>query len=487
MTPEDGPGFPRRRRALEVAALLAMAAIVGYQTIVPPPVGLADNGDFARLAGPMGLRSTIRDPAARYFAYLLPGFRLGAPWWESRYGTSESIPIVLARAAGGLLSKSGFVDVRVFGAVNGLFALAGVALLLAASRPWRLSARILFAVLVVAMYGDVGYAAPMNSLFSQTASLWTFLFLAAFTLLAIDRPTPVALWGYWIAALLFVTAKPQEVVQAPVLAVLGGGLTARGGGAASRRWRPWAIGAGLCLAAGIYFLRIPPTISGPGMHNEVFVEILGQSPDPAADLRELGLPAGWAEYRGLNPHDPKSPYADPAFRTELFRRVGPERLIAFWARHPRRAAALVRRCLHGALRMRPPELGNFRQIDGMPPGAQSAAFSVWSGIKNRGASRSLRWIAAVLLAGALAGIRLAGRRDPAMRGRGAALIVLVAMASVELIVPVFAQGAWGIERVLFGFHAMFDFCVIALVLLAAGLFAPAAAARAAALPAGPPP
>ncbi|HET7452468.1 MAG TPA: hypothetical protein VFL12_06990, partial [Thermoanaerobaculia bacterium] len=292
----------RRFPALETAALAVFALALAWQTIVPPPVGLADNGDFARIAGPMGLRATASpEPPHRYFGFLLPGFQITSPWWRSRYGTSELVPIGLARTIGKVFSKTGFVDIRVIGAANALFVLVGAAVLLAGTRRWRARSRILFAFLVVGIYSDAAYATPLNSLFSQTASLWAFLLLAGFALSALDRPTPAALCGYWIAALLFVTAKPQEIVQVPAIALFGVLLTKAGPAPVSRGARPWALAAALFAAAVVYYLRIPPTISGPGLHNQVFVEILGQSPDPAADLRDLGLPAEWAAYRGVNP------------------------------------------------------------------------------------------------------------------------------------------------------------------------------------------
>jgi hypothetical protein len=119
--------------------------------------------------------------------------------------------------------------------------------------------------------------------------------------------------------------------------------------------------------------------------------------------------------------------------------------------------------------MRPPELGNFRESEGLPPLARSRAFSLWSAVKRRGVRHSLLVIGIVLVATAAAAAALARRGRPDdVRRRGAALLALAAIAAAELLVPPFAQGAWGIERVLFGFHVVFDLCVISLVLLAAG-------------------
>ena len=467
-----------RRSGLEIAALAAMAAILAWQLIVPPPVGLADNGDFARLAGPLGLRATVTDPAQRYFGHVPPGFRLSRPFWRSRYVTSEIVPIAVARAIGAAGSRTGFVDVRVFGAVNALFALAGAAVLLAGSRRFRAAPRVVLAALVVFVYSDVGYAAPMSSLYSQTAALWTFLFLAGFALLAAARPTAAALCGYWIAAFLFVTAKPQEIVQTPLLALLGVALTRVAGVGASRGWRPWAIAAALCAAAGVCFLRVPKRVSAQALENEVFVEILGRSPYPSVDLRELGLPAGWIAYRGMNPNDPGSPFAKPAFESRFLRQVTPGRVVRFWAHHPRRAARLVDRCLATVLQMRPPELGNFRASDGMPPLAKSRAFSLWSEAKRRAnpLRRLLVTLVLLLTAGAGAFLGRPGRK-PEERALGLALAVLAGMAALELAVPPFAQGAWGIERVLFGFHVLFDFCLISLATLAAAALSSRAASR----------
>jgi len=51
------------------SAIAAAAAILAFQILVPPAIGLADNGDFAKITGRFNLYPAVdelRDSAFRY-------------------------------------------------------------------------------------------------------------------------------------------------------------------------------------------------------------------------------------------------------------------------------------------------------------------------------------------------------------------------------------------------------------------------------------
>src|SRR5262245_30526215 len=66
---------PRAAAGVEAAVVGLMALLLGLQLFVRPLVGLADNGDFARVAGRFGVAGPVQPPGFqqggfdRYFAY----------------------------------------------------------------------------------------------------------------------------------------------------------------------------------------------------------------------------------------------------------------------------------------------------------------------------------------------------------------------------------------------------------------------------------
>src|SRR5208282_2266266 len=97
-------------------------AILCYQLLLPPVVGLADNGDFAKVLGRFDLWGKVH----KTYLYCDTVYRLepGHHWVSDFYSTE----IALTRAAvalNSLVSKDGNLDIRVMGAVHGaLFLLA---------------------------------------------------------------------------------------------------------------------------------------------------------------------------------------------------------------------------------------------------------------------------------------------------------------------------------------------------------------------------
>ncbi len=448
---------PRRLAGIViVGALLAAAGILVYQVLVPPVVGLADNGDFDRILGPMGFKYQAPDDGTRYFQHLTLQYDAGRPWRPRRYLTSEFAFAVIARLCALGLRTHGVFDVRYLGAVHGVVLLAGLALLILGGRGLPPAARAAGAVLLVFIFTDVGYAALLNSFFSTAGSLLFFLLLAGAVLGLAGRPdSRPFLAAYWLTALLFVTSKPQESVLAPWLALLAI-LLAREGATRGRR-RAIGMGAALCFVAAIYCLSTTTSIRSPTTFNHVFLDILPNSPDARADLRELGLPPDWVVHSGTNAFQPGSAFEDPRFQKTLLDLVGDRQILGFYLNHPRRLLERVRSAAGHAVQLRPSYLGNFAASSGAKPFARSRAFAAWSSFK-AGLAPHGAWLLPVFWLANLAGSVLVLRRsaNPRNRRLAASVAVLCGMAVTEFFVCVFADSFVDLERHLLSFNAMTD-------------------------------
>jgi hypothetical protein len=449
-------------KPLEPVALGLSAAILAYQLLLQPVVGLADDGDFAKIMGQVGLRYQTEDFDARYYGFLTLTYDITPPWWPSGYLTSEIPLVAVARFYAGGFPARGVLDIRVLGALHSLVFLAGLALLLIGSRRWRPPARVVFAGLLAFVFTDVGYAALFNSLYSATASyLFLFLLAGIVTCLAGGWSSPALSVAYWIVAVCFVTSKPQESPLAVLLGLLGFLLAREGRGPGSRRAAAW-LGLALSVVGALYYLRTPRYLRTEALYNNVFFELLLRSPNPSADLAELGLPPDWIAYAGTFAYLANSPLKDPAFRAEFSRRVTFRRIVGFYLNHPRRLAELLRSSARRAFRLRQTYLGNFPSSAGGKPRQWSEAFGVWSATKAR-LGPTGQWLLPIFwLANIAFSLRVwRSSANPSHRCLAVAVAVLVVMSIVEFLVCSVGEGLADIARHLHCFNTMTDLLLVA--------------------------
>jgi len=459
----DAAAAPGRwNRFLVAASVMVAAAIVAAQLFVEPVVGLADNDDYQRVMGYAGFQHTTADPAERYFSYVRTQYAVVAPFWfRGGYHSSETLLAFAARFVHQAAARGPVFDLRWLGTIHaGLFLLA-LALLVRACRDLAPAAQAAAAALLVFFFTDVGYVAPFNSFYSQTASLLFLLLTAAVAAEAVRRGRleGAAILAYFGLALLFVGSKPQEKLAAPLLALYGMRLA---GVRASGFWRRRAswLAAGLVAFAAWYGRHTPYSLREATMFQVVFDEILAHSPDRAADAAALGLDPDWLRYTGTNAYAPDSPLRQPEFRVALLHRVGYRRVLRFYAAHPARLLGRLERASRQAWSMRP-ALGNFEKSPAYPEPATATRFALWSRLKARlGAAplpAMLFWLGGNLAA-ALATHRRAG---PAGRLFREGVMLLVAMAVLAFSVCALAQAPPDLSRQLYAYHALCDLILVA--------------------------
>ena len=444
--------------------MLLAAGILGAQLFAPPRVGLADNGDFLKVMDPAGLGYTTDVYEERYWQWTLPNFAIVEPGpFPGEYRTSETLLAKAAVAGSRLLSSSRLFDIRAMGIVHSVLFLAFLGLLGVAVADLGLGARLLALGLSVFCFTDVGYVAPFNSFYSQTASLLFLLLTLATAAIAIRRGKLDGwlLLAYFGFAALFVCSKPQESIQGPLLALLGLRLSGvRGRGA----WRRLAgvAAASLCAISFWYYAVIPRrTISEVGLYHTVFMELLPASREPGRDLSDLGLDPGLARFSGVTAYEKNTPLADPAFRAAFFARIGYGGVLRFYLARPGRFMQRLRLAGQRAFQLRPGNLANFDRQSGFPPGTLSRRFDAWSAVRARlGGAGGLLWVVLLLAFNGVAAFRLLPRTERGRLVRDVLAIVSL-MAAVEFLVCSLADYLGDVSRHLYVFQAMCDLLLIA--------------------------
>ncbi len=458
-SPEAGP-----HRFLAAAALGAAALILTLQVLVPPIVGLANNGDFEKVLGYAGLRYGSELYADKYNTHIVREFRFAPVWYRSGYLSSETALARVARDLARPFARSGLFDIRVLGAIHALLLLLALAGLLRACRYLTWQAQLVAASLLVFFFTDVGYAALFNTFYTQTAAFLFLMLAAAAIALAVRRSRLDGALGvaYFLCAAAFVASKPQESIHGPLFALFGLRLAGIPRGA----WRrpAEAMAAALVLFSLWSYGRTPEReIRRVALYQTVFRDMLPESADPGTDLAALGLDRRLAVYSGTNAYQPGAPIDEPGFERDFFDRIGYGKVVLFYAARPDRLLGRLERAARkGGLRLRPHASGNFEKTaPGWRPNLVSRRFAAWSGLRLKAAPAAAPWLAALLclnLLAAAVGWKRSSRRGRLLRE---AIAFFVTIAVVEFLVCALADGLADIARHLFVFQAICDLLLVA--------------------------
>ena len=367
-----------RRILIELVLFSAAFAAVVFLVLVPPPVGIADNGDFPKMIAGFALvpeaASANDAPAYISLRYIKDPKAL---WVSDNY--SIEIPLIrMALWISGLMD-SGYFDIRIIGAIHGSIFLASYAALLMALRPLNVKAMTLIAILSFFILGDVCYLSYCNTFYSDASAL-AFIFptFVCGLGIAMNRIRPVwLLFAYTVCGCLFIFSKGQHALPAVLLVVF---LLVAG-----REQRMISILLSLLLLASSYVSLAlgPPQERAQYLFTLIFFKLAPDTQTAPAIIAELGLRPEYAKYAGMYSYGPNTPMDDRIWAEEFGRQVSQMRIASYYLRHP----AVVLRLLQFDLRywakeMRSVSFGNYPRSAGKPPKSLTSAFGWWSAIRS---------------------------------------------------------------------------------------------------------
>jgi hypothetical protein len=220
------------------------------------------------------------------------------------------------------------------------------------------------------------------------------------------------------------------------------------------------------VSCGIVTIRT----SSPGnqwadTYNQIFMAILPESKDPAADLRYLGIDPRFAPYSSTGAFTPHTAILELVTSGVIGARVTPITVAGFYLRHPLRMWRRAKVLLPIAFSLRPEWSGNFEQAAGYPAGARSHAFTLWSEIHERCLASAGKLILILLLIAPLAAIG-PWVRLPARRLQIEFCVLLILGCLAAFAVAAFGD-AWDNVKHCFLFNLQLDACLIIAVCLLA--------------------
>ena len=451
--------------------LIAVMAGACYQLFLPPRVGLADQGDFARSMEAMRLSYRPEQSGRqRHWCFFNTTFGWQTPNPAPPAGTAankapwNSSAIVFGYAALGINSIAGKAPGFDIGwlALTYLAAFLGtLAFLLRAARDLRPAPRWALGGLVVLMGTDVGYVAYFNSLYQEPATVIFGLLFLACAVWFIGNPRH-RLWGLAAvsaALVLFVAAKTQN----EPLILVGAAFMAFGLGPlmpkSSMTKVSWAVVAVLMCGQVALMLQgrgISDEVKRLNLYNAIFMRVLPASPTPGEDLQALGLDPSLATYSGTSAFEERSAIKYPQ---KFPNSATYGRLIYFHVMRPARLLAFTSQGVKAALSNRAEYLGNFESSTGLPCQTMSSAFTAWNMLRSR-----LRypWLVALVVLGNIGLPLVFGLRIRQAERRALLLLhaSIASMATLAFYTAIFGDGnEW--ERHLFLFNFLMDCCLAA--------------------------
>jgi len=347
------------------------AALVIIQVFMPPPVGIANNGDWGKVAGLFDITAPTQDE----FRFLVRTWKIdpASHYWGG-FVTSEIGLAAIAARLNRVFRRDGLFDIRVMGAVHASLYLLALYLLLPLFD--RDLTGVILAAIVTAIFAGTMYAEWMNT-FSMDAAELVFLALTAVLYLrcaAWDRTADRI--AFAACAILMVTAKLQHAPLAiPLIALI-------------QLHPPWrkriyfrTRATVLLILAAAATLHFAPTTYAVGRaYDMTFMAILPASQSVETDLRELGLNSSYRDLIGTSEYDAAAPMGRPEFVREFAARTSYPRILWFVLRHPRTGMRIVLDGLNWAGIQRP-AMGDYERSTGKPDFTQARTLSPWSNLK----------------------------------------------------------------------------------------------------------
>jgi hypothetical protein len=446
--------------AREVWLSAIFGVILLWQLFLPGFIGLADNRDFAKVAGRLCLGRP--DAEADVYVYFNPDYvREQRFCWDSGIPSSELWLARVASAAQQRFRNPARFDLRWLAAVHAILLLAAWALMLQAIRPlsglrWWIAAAMSLWILM-----DVGFLSYLNSFYTDTAALLGAMILlpSALSILVSQKARAWHITAFAAGAFLLVSSKGQHAILAPALAAFL--VWASRTATSVHRWLAAGCSAFLLVAMAWTLVQTPYWYKAQARFSLVFHKLLPASPTPSRDVEELGLEQQDLAYTGQHAFLPSSPAFDAVWLERFSRRGSFGSVARFWLRHPLRALATLKRDLDiEAIHRRADNLSNYQKSAGQPPGTLTNRLGTWSSLRSGLFAlwplHIALWYALVILFAPVLGFRA---RTPLARASAWTSVFAAVLGLAEFSVVSLAD-AVETDRHLILFHLLTDFTML---------------------------
>ena len=454
-----------------LAAALVSVAIMFYALIILP-VGMADNGDFYRVANGQGIYKLDRNESDQYLSYFSKTFGAYQYFNEFSGGSifTTQVPFIqTAKAIDSLFTGAdAFFDIRFLSAVFMLYCAVAIYLIVDyATYHVQGVASYGIAALCVFMFADTGYTAYFNSFFAEGLVYVTFLCTVACALLLTQqRYSPYGLLIMLVLnGLLLIGAKQQNAPLGVLLGLLCVSLVIINKVQNKRKsedfktyyrnpllFRRLTVGASviLCACGVASYALIPQEFVNINQYHAMTRGVLMTSENPEKTLTEFGIDRQYAMLNNSIYYE-KYPAVDvenPILTDNFYSRYSFFTISAYYISHPQKLLQMLDVSARLAYNIRPESIGNLEKSAGAKPGAQTSYFTFHSTLKAVVAPKTIGFIVIwFILAVALT-----------FRDKGKCTIVFfsILMGLSQIGVSIIGAGDADLAKHMFLYNVVFD-------------------------------
>ncbi|MCL1630480.1 hypothetical protein M3N64_00740 [Sporolactobacillus sp. CPB3-1] len=368
-------------------ASLGIGVVTSLLLFVPPYKGVADNGDFFRVAYSNGLYY-LPHYDSNYFGYFVRQYGLLNYYNEngSTYFSSQSLFIQLSIMLNRLFFSSHIFDIRFQAVIYVLLLMIGIYLLVESltCMATNVLSGYFVAGLTVFIFGDSAYTEYFNSLYSESTMYVSFIFIAAFSLLLYrNRYNNLLLVIlYTVSAVIFVTLKQQNAPLSLIFALFGMSFCMIN----KNRFFRWTVVFLMLVILGsgvMTYHFISDEFNNINQYQALTRGVLLNSKDPEQSLQSLGINKQYALLResiyyqqystvGVNSNE---------LRKGLYDHYNFVSISIYYIKNLDQFVDLLNTAAVHWFDVRPMAMGNFERSSGYAFGAHTSFFSGYNTIR----------------------------------------------------------------------------------------------------------
>ncbi len=447
-------------------AAMCVFAIASATLLVPPYIGMADNGDFFRIAYSNGLYFNAPDYDDRYLGYFVKDYGILQYYNENgaTMSSSQSLFIRGAIVLNQLFFNQETFDIR-FQAAIYILMLSAAVYLLVESLTWKFPGKYGYpiAVLAVMMFADSAYTAFFSSFYSESVVyLSLMLLLASGLLIYRKRYNDYVLLGIFVlSGLLLTTSKQQNAPIGVIIGLLGVLFIF------VRKQKTFralmTAGLALVLLAGVAtYVLIPQEFVNINKYHAMTRGVLLGADSPEQSLEQFDIDRQYAILSGSIYYEPYTTVDvdSKLLEDHFYNHYGFGAILGYYLAHPEQARSMLNLAANHAFTIRPAAMGSFELSEGKAFGAQTIFFSAYSALKESLAPRTFGFIVIwmIVVVGLYIPSFAAAIKERAIRRllRLPLILMMLAIGLSGILVSLIGAGDADLAKHQFLFTAAFD-------------------------------
>ncbi|OCT14193.1 hypothetical protein A8709_25505 [Paenibacillus pectinilyticus] len=379
--------FLLRKMSPAAFAAIGVFLITVFALFIPPYIGMADNGDYARILN--GLY--VKDPTyvSQYFGYFIKTYGIFQNFNENSASifSTQSFFIKTATLLNQLFHpNTDTFDIR-YQAGMYLILYTTAIYLFTEALTWKMSNKLgyLVATVVIFILGDTGYTAYFNSFYGESVVLIMSVFMVAFGLLLYRKRYNdyLMIVLFVLSAIVLTASKQQNAPVGIIVAIIGIFFVYIRKRGMYRIVTTTLLISLLCVGVGTYVL-IPKEFVNINKYHAMTRGVLMVTDNPEKTLESFGIDKQFAILKESEYFDAYTmiDLDSELLQTEFYNKYGFGSILKYYVLHPTQAGQMLNLAARDGFSIRPHAMGSYEKSVGKPFGAQTKFFSGYSLLKD---------------------------------------------------------------------------------------------------------